>query len=154
MYLPLLVRVHREMPTLVVFHPDWIVAIVKAHCLPKDHTCGPYYLCPTELRDTPAAAHAYNPNSPPTPPKQRAVNSNGGGCSPIKEDTCAGGHMVGGEAGAEVAPHKEALSFTSLESLVIQGKPNHVWCTACTCSFRNRLIAVRDTWYYSRWQNM
>ena len=117
------------MPTLVVFHPDWLLAIVRAHCLPQDHTCGPYYLCPVELRDTPAAAHAYNPNNPPALPKSRTEGSSGQH-SPVKVNACAGGQGLGA-GGAEVGPHLDALPFTSLEPLVIQGK--HKWHSTRPC---------------------
>lgn len=109
------------MPTLVVFHPDWLIAVVRAHCLPQDHTCGPYYLCPAELSDTPAAAHAYNPDRPPTPPKSQVVDSSGGQRSPAKVAHCAVGQVLGA-GGGEVGLHVDSLPFTLLEPLAIQGK--------------------------------
>lgn len=107
------------MPTLVVFHPDWLVTVVTAHCLPEDHACGPYYLCPFGLRDTPAAARAYNPNNPPTPPKSRVVASDGGLHSFIGVSPLAAGSRVGE---AQVGPHMDALPFTTFEPRVVQGK--------------------------------
>ena len=114
------------MPTLVVFHPDWLIAVVTAHCLPEDHTCGPYYLCPVELRDTPAAARAYNPNHPPTPPKSRVVASDGGLHSSISVGPRAVGSRVGG---AQVGPHMDALPFAMLEPLAVQGKCLQLYIT-------------------------
>ena len=60
--------VHKEVPTLVVFHPEWIVCVVRARSQPKDHGCGPYYICPASMRGTQVEALSFNPLHPPPPP--------------------------------------------------------------------------------------
>jgi hypothetical protein len=65
-------HIHVETPTVVVFHPEWLACVVRAQCYPKDHACGPYYICPAFMKGTQVEALSYNPHHPPPLPEPKS----------------------------------------------------------------------------------
>ena len=118
--------VHKEVPTLVVFHPEWIVRVVRARCHPKDHGCGPYYICPASMRGTQVEALSFNPLHPPPSPIATTTTMNKNEASdahtPVESHHC----FAEQKPGRDVTPtdgeeDEESLHMLSTQHFNTQG---------------------------------
>ena len=122
-----------ETPTVVVFHPEWLACVVRAQCYPKDHACGPYYICPAFMKGTHVEALSYNPHHPPPLPEPKSKRKTANMHNPSTVCSCPTGPSTPKDPCISPCGEDEHLQYLSSHLFNTQGE----YCTLTFLSTRS-----------------